>query len=145
MARRGKRKPEVICPYCQKPAVLVDSATVYGGRSYGPIWLCRPCGAWVGCHRHSREHWPLGRLANAELRELKKAAHAAFDPLWQAAMLHRGWPKQRARQEAYRWLASTLDIEGRLCHIGMFNAEQCREVVLVCQQCRRKEPNAQAP
>ena len=29
--------------------MLVDSAVIYG-RSYGPIYLCIICGAYVGCH-----------------------------------------------------------------------------------------------
>lgn len=41
----------VICPYCQSPARLADSAEIYG-RSYGPIYLCKPCDAygWL-CHK----------------------------------------------------------------------------------------------
>ena len=72
----------VTCPYCQKPAVLEDSAVVYRWRSYGMIWRCAPCDAYVGTHKNSRQHAPLGRLANKELREWKKAAHRAFDPVW---------------------------------------------------------------
>lgn len=37
----------VICPYCEKPAEFVDSSVIYG-RSYGMIYLCRKCGAYVG-------------------------------------------------------------------------------------------------
>lgn len=68
-----------ICPYCERPAeFLASSARVYHGRDYGPVWACLPCAAWVGCHKGTTQ--PLGRLANAELRKAKMAAHAAFDP-----------------------------------------------------------------
>ena len=55
----------IACDYCQASAELVDSKVIYG-RSYGLMWLCRPCGAWVGTHEGTEK--PLGRLANADLR-----------------------------------------------------------------------------
>ena len=72
---------EVYCDYCGRRAEFVDSKVVYG-RSYGMIYLCRchPGYAFVGVHKGTDR--PLGRLADMELRELKKQAHAAFDPLW---------------------------------------------------------------
>ena len=70
----------VICDYCGTPADFVDSSVVYHGHSFGMIYLCPRCGAYVGVHKGSDK--PLGRLANSELRNWKKAAHAAFDPLW---------------------------------------------------------------
>lgn len=69
------------CPYCDGMPVYVDSSLVYG-RSYGMIYLCHPCNAWVGVHKGTNK--PLGRLANAELREAKKAAHEAFDKIWKS-------------------------------------------------------------
>ena len=73
----------VICPYCRKPAKFMESsALIYHGRNYGPVYACMPCGAWVGCHPNTTR--PLGRLANAELREMKMKTHAAFDPIWTA-------------------------------------------------------------
>ena len=71
------------CPYCGSAVELKDSAVVYHGRSYGPIYLCSrwpECDAYVGVHKGTER--PLGRLANAELREWKKRAHAAIDDLW---------------------------------------------------------------
>ena len=127
----------VRCDYCGRQAVLVDSAEVYNGRSYGTIWLCRPCRAWVGVHKGDGKNVPLGRLANAELREAKKAAHAAFDPLWKKMMRVADIPKRRARGKAYRWLAGELEIDAEDCHIGMFDVEQCRRVVEVCEAATR--------
>lgn len=70
-----------MCPYCGNPSRLVDSIEVYGNRSYGMMYLCKcvPGWAYVGCHKGTTV--PLGRLADAELRAAKRAAHAAFDPL----------------------------------------------------------------
>ena len=79
-----KQKEPVICPYCNVPAKLVSSTIVYGDRDYGLIWLCSnfpKCDARVGVHKG--QEFPLGRLADKELRKWKMKAHAAFDPIWQ--------------------------------------------------------------
>lgn len=114
------------CPYCGKPAQLVDSAIVYGGRSYGLIWDCRPCDAYVGVHRGTQT--PLGRLANAELREWKKRAHAYFDQLWKSRKMSRG--------QAYSHSAKIMGIPKHEAHIGMFDVERCRKLVGLLQEAR---------
>ena len=119
------------CPYCGEEAVLKDSKVIYR-RSYGMAWICwnyPQCDAYVGCHKGTDK--PLGRLANKELREAKKAAHAAFDPLWLKAKDRRG-----ERHKAYAWLAESLGIERDDCHIGMFDVETCKRVVALCHQVR---------
>lgn len=120
------------CPYCGRAASLMrSSAALHNGRDYGPKWVClRPtCEAWVGCHPGT--DIPLGRLANAELREAKHAAHAAFDRLWQAKM-RQGFTRSRARAAGYRWLAGQLGLDRKQCHIGMFDVGLCRRVVEIC-------------
>lgn len=126
---------DVICPYCFKPAVLVDSAVVYGGRSFGLVWLCNPCQAWVGVHKGTNT--PKGRLANKELRQWKIRAHAAFDPMWEQKLTVERradpkYPKKKARGKAYAWLAKQLGIRFEDCHIGMFDVETCQRVVEIC-------------
>ena len=116
------------CPYCGAEARLADSAVVYHGTSYGPIWLCAnypSCDAYVGCHKGTTE--PLGRLADWELRKAKRAAHETFDKLW------KGKPKG-ARKKAYAWLAERMGLAIDDCHIGMFDVEQCQEVVRLCRE-----------
>lgn len=74
-----------MCPYCGAETEFVDSKEVYGtGMSYGMVYLCRPCAAYVGVHRGTNK--ALGRLANVELRRLKMEAHKVFDPLWERKM-----------------------------------------------------------
>jgi len=107
------------CPYCNNKAVLVDSKIVYA-RSYGNIWYCEPCKAWVGVHKNSNNK-PLGRLANAELREWRKKAHRAFDPLWKTG--------KYKRNEAYKMMTSKLNISVKDCHIGMFDIEMCKRLI----------------
>ena len=120
----AESRRSVICPYCNSEASLVTGREVYPGRRwlYGKrFYLCEPCDAYVGCHDGTTK--PLGRLANAELRAAKIAAHAAFDPLWKSGRM--------TRQEAYGWLAMQLKMERNHCHIGMFDVETCQLVVAI--------------
>lgn len=125
------------CRYCQTPAVL----TRYGDVDYpyfvdyGPIWVCAPCRAWVGCHPGTEK--ALGRLANAELRKAKQEAHAAFDRLWQRKIKKEQCSKSYARKAGYRWLSEQLGIPFKKTHIGYFDVEQCRRVVEVCTNFRK--------
>lgn len=110
-----------VCPYCNRPAVLRDSAVIYG-RSYGMAWICKgypACDAYVGVHRDSNA--PLGRLADRELRQWKKRAHAAFDPLWQSGDMK--------RKEAYAYLREIMGMTADEAHIGKFDVGQCKALV----------------
>ncbi|MFB6456540.1 zinc-finger-containing protein [Chitinophaga sp. Hz27] len=107
-----------ICPYCHSPTEYTDSIEIYG-RSYGMIYICRPCDAYCGVHKGTVK--ALGRLANKELRHWKKQAHTAFDQIWLS--------KRMKRNQAYRWLSDNLNIPTSSCHIGMFDVEQCKAVV----------------
>lgn len=124
-----KTKRQVNCDYCEKPARLMDSAPLYGGISYGMVWACFDCNAWVGCHKNSKDHAPLGRLANKELRRAKMEAHRALDPLWKSGGMR--------RKDAYQLVAEQMSIPAREMHIGMLDVNQCRRVVEVCLELRK--------
>ena len=113
---------DVLCPYCGRQAEYVDSKAVYG-RSYGMIYLCEDCDAYVGVHKGTDK--PLGRLADKELRYWKKAAHKAFDPLWKT--------RKMRRNQAYKWLAEQMGLPPKETHIGMFDVAKCKKVVKVCK------------
>ncbi len=119
---------EVCCDYCGRRAEYVDSSVIYG-KSYGMIYLCRPCRAYVGVHDGTNK--PLGRLADAELREWKKRAHAAFDPIWQYGRF------RRKRNAAYAWLAGKMGLAKEETHIGMFDVSQCKQVIQIMYDERR--------
>ena len=115
-----------ICPYCGRPAELVDGRKVYPHRKdlYRlKFWLCsighEP--AYVGCHKGGDGCRPLGRLADAELRAAKSRAHRAFDPLWRDGLF-------RSRAKAYLWLSHVLGIPASETHIGMMDVETCDRV-----------------
>lgn len=89
------------------------------------IYLCKPCDAYVGTHK-SQPDLALGRLANKELREAKKQAHLFFDRIWVEKYLD--------RKSAYEWLCKGMGLHRDLCHIGMFNVEQCNKVVSLSRE-----------
>lgn len=120
---------EVICSYCKEPAKLVSGKEIYPHRFdlvHKKFWQCKPCAAHVGCHppthhTQGRDDVPLGRLANAELRAAKQAAHNAFDIIWRERLV--------SRKSAYGLLAARLGIKNSACHIGMFDLDMCRRTV----------------
>lgn len=116
---------EVYCDYCGRQAEYVDSKAIYG-KSYGMIYICRRCNAYVGVHDGT--DIPLGRLADSQLRYWKKAAHSAFDPIWK-------YGRYRGRRDAaYRWLSRQMNLSPEETHIGMFTVEQCKEAVQICNE-----------
>ncbi len=117
-----------ICPYCGSPTEYVDSSVVYT-KSYGMIYLCSPCKAFVGVHKGTDK--ALGRLANEELREWKKKAHAVFDPIWEEAM-NRGASKFEARNNTYQWLSEAMGKKYQV-HIGQSDVEECKQIVELCE------------
>lgn len=120
----------ILCDYCGKPAHFVDSALVYNGNSYGMIWYCPDCQAWVGVHKGTNV--PLGRLANAELRHWKRGAHAAFDPLWRGK-------SSFTRRAAYAWLSEEMGLPPEKTHIGMFDIDQCKQCIEICSRRKKHE------
>ena len=119
------------CPYCHGPAQQASGLDIYPNRPdlhLHRFYRCKPCDAYVGCHRDGR---PLGSLANAELREARRAAHAAFDSLWKDGELSRSY--------AYDWLSGQLKIPRRACHIGMFDLGECNQVLIAVRGLRRNQ------
>lgn len=93
---------KIVCPYCSAVARFTDSAAIYG-KSYGMVYLCSnypKCDAFVGVHKGTDK--PLGRMANPELREWKKKAHASFDALWKHGRF--------TRHKAYRILSDMMGL-----------------------------------
>ena len=119
-----------ICPYCTEPAELVDSSVIYG-KSYGMMYLCKDCDAYVGCHKGGAR--ALGTLANPHLRSLRKKCHHLFDPIWEMLVFDHGLSKPKARAIAYEWLGGMMYIDANDCHIGMFDADSAMEAIELCQ------------
>lgn len=124
-----------ICPYCGSQTQLIDSKEIYG-RSYGLMYICRPCDAYVGTHRGTDK--ALGRLANRELRQAKKRAHYYFDQIAMTDLINKVWkeyiPGISNRNKAYKWLSMKTGISPELCHIGMMDVKQCEKVIRICKE-----------
>ena len=104
-----------ICDYCGSPVIFTSNAEVYGREfGNGKCYKCTGCDSFVGTHNGTEI--PLGRLANKELRELKKKCHALFDPVWKNS-------KNIKRDKAYGRLANILNISADACHFGWFDKE----------------------
>ena len=130
------------CPYCNGKSEYVDSSEVYS-KSYGMIYLCRKCMAWVGTHKGTEQS--LGRLADKLLREAKKKAHYYFDQLWNEKL--RIWMKKKdnhskkeisamrriVRNQAYNRLSQKMELPSEHTHIGMFNVARCVQVIKICK------------
>ena len=108
-----------VCPYCGRETELIDSSEIYHGMSYGWLYICRPCNAYVGCYKGTKR--ALGRLANAELRQLKHDAHEAFDQLWKQGFM--------SRPQSYSWLSQQMGTDTEHTHIGMYDEKQCKKVI----------------
>src|SRR5690606_15084127 len=114
----------LICPYCGGKSEHADSAIVYGF-SAGMIYVCRPCGAWVGTFK-GFPSVAIGRLANRELRETRRRAYEHFECLYKRGHM----PKS----QAYQWLAKQLRIPAKECHLGWFDLKQCQKVIEVSKK-----------
>ena len=113
----------MICPYCNKPAKYGPNEEFYGkryGRSY-MCYYCKDCDAYVGTHNNTER--ALGTMANQELRNWRRKAHAMFDPFWQEFGLD--------RNEAYGLLQTKF---GHRIHIGEADIETCQQIVKFCEE-----------
>lgn len=127
-----------LCGECGKTAELVQSDVIYPHRPdlHGrPMWRCA-CGAYVGCHKGTQR--ALGLPAGKATRDARQAAHAAFDPLWQAKMIRDKMPKAKARGAGYLWLVNELDLDPLDCHIAIMDAATAMRVVELCKRSRRR-------
>lgn len=124
---------DVTCPYCGRLAGLVDATDVYSRPTSGKVWACFECRAWVGVHKNSKNHAPLGTLANAETRYARAMAHKWFDPIWKG-LVGADCSKNQARTKVYTWLAGHLGIAVKQCHIGLFDLPTCVKVVEICSR-----------
>jgi hypothetical protein len=98
------------CPAHHAP--LVTTATRFGARLACPVVGCTVA-CWDG---------PTSSPADAETRALRSACHAAFDPLWQTGVFP-------SRNAAYDWLARVMFLDRDETHVGLFDADQCREML----------------
>ena len=106
------------CPYCNKEAEWTANKVIYGknyGKSY-MCWYCKNCDAYVGCHENTKV--PLGSMANKELRDWRKKAHAIIDPLWKSGKMK--------RKEVYAKLKEQFGFE---VHVAKSDIDMCKRII----------------
>lgn len=139
----------LVCDDCGNIAQLAqtgDPAYPYL-EDHGPVWIYVPCQAWIGVRPRSRQHAPLGRLANAELRDAKKRLHDALEPLVAAKMRRDGVNPFEARGKAIKWLATTLNFTLSTPSIHALTREQCEQAIRYVAdfQAARQQSSEHAP
>lgn len=77
-----------------------------------------------------RDGTPFSLERRDAVRKARHAAHGLFDRLWNPD----GGKRLMTRSAAYKWLRKQLRIPRETCHIGMFEVEQCEQVVKVCKE-----------
>lgn len=135
MARvTGPVKPApTTCHYCEGVVSIVPNSEIYG-REYGDwpwAYLCEKCRAYVGMHPFT--NIPLGTLADAPTREMRKLVKEFFNPRWERAK-----DRRKARTEAYSWLAEQLGIPIAECHIGWFDTSVCKKAITILKESIKK-------
>ena len=131
VGRPVKALPQPLCDYCGAKAVLArfsDEAYPYRD-DHGPLWVCTPCEAWIGVPARSTRNVPLGRLANAALRDAKSRLHDALEPLVAAKVRRDGVNAFEARGRAMRWLAGELGFDLANPSIHHLTLEQCEAAI----------------
>jgi len=99
----------VRCPIHDVPLKVVK--TRYGLRHNCTVEFCSVA-MWDGS---------TSTPATKEVRDARKRAHAAFDPLWKDGDISRG--------TLYKQLASFMGLTNDRCHIGYFDEAQCDRVI----------------
>jgi len=98
----------MFCPECGKIAVSVE--TKYGLKNH-----CKKCDLWSWGNNSP--------LVNAKTHRARIDAHYAFDKIWQSRFM--------TRSMAYEWLAKSLGISSKECHMKKMNFEMANKVILV--------------
>jgi hypothetical protein len=150
VGRPIKALPQPVCDYCGARAIVAragDEAYPYRD-DHGAVWICPPCGAWIGIHARSTRNVPLGRLANAELREAKSRLHDALEPLVAGKIRRDRVNAFEARAKAIRWVASELRFDPLPATIHALSLDQCEQALRYVETFlarRRAVPDANQP
>lgn len=106
----------LVCPDCGEPMVLRPAG------SARPRYQCVDYPICRATHSATDEGYPAGIPGDRETRRLRVRAHDVFDELWKDGPL--------SRRAAYAYLRELMGgIPEHEGHIGMFDAEQCRELI----------------
>lgn len=100
----------MICPVCGDQVRPVTTR-------YGLRHAC--CGLWS---------WGGAPLVDRDTHDARKAAHAAFDPIWKSGHM--------SRSQAYAELARRMGLHPKDCHMKLMDAATARRAVEVAMGMR---------
>lgn len=103
--QKVKTKP---CQGVRVQCLCGEQAELIGTR-HGHIYSCLSCDRRVKAH--AGDKWPMGEMADQDVRFLRSECHRLF------TQLQEKWQLQTARQ-AYRKLADEIDCPTYVCHFG---------------------------
>jgi hypothetical protein len=139
--------PQPCCDYCGERARLLhagDDGYPYL-ENHGPLWVCLGCQAWIGVRPRSKQNPPLGRLADAALRDAKSRLHDALEPLVAAKMRRDGVNPFEARGKAMKWVIATAGLEASSPSIHVLSLEQCEQAIRCIDDFRAARAAKQHP
>lgn len=116
-----------LCPYCNCHSILRPAVYIYPTRPDidKTMWVCKnypDCDAYVGTHAFGAwQNFPLGRLADRELRDLKKKCHILLDHKWKAHKV--------PRTDMYLWVQRIMGLSEPQAHIGELDSNQCYKLM----------------
>jgi hypothetical protein len=127
------------CTYCNCETQLVSGETVYPHLAHAnprpkfiskSYFMCiRNLDHYVGTYKDDKTS--LGRVADKNLRILKKQGHDLFDPLWRSEKYFKN------QNEAYLWLSEKMKLPMKFTHFGMFTNDQCNLAIQFCKDLKR--------
>ena len=125
--KRNKRKGfdagSMRCPYCGGSVIFRSADGIYiDNRENAMLYVCSHyprCGAYVRTHKGT--NIPVGTLADAKLRQLRKTAHQYFDKLHMSGLM--------SKNDAYKWLADVISAPLSEAHIGYLGEYYCNQVI----------------
>ncbi|CAB3755764.1 zinc-finger-containing protein [Paraburkholderia solisilvae] len=131
VGRPIKAVPQPVCDYCGERAQLASFGDeIYPYRDdHNAVWICTSCEAWIGVRPRSRHNAPLGRLADATLRDAKSRLHDALEPLAEAKVRRDGVSIFEARAKAVRWVATALGFAPMPPSLHSFSLDQCNQAL----------------
>ena len=87
------KQKQIKCPYCHAHASLRPASLVYGATPQAKGKYLYVCDRWPVCNAyvsaHERTLFPMGTLANGDLRHKRILAHRALKKLQQDCQLEK--------------------------------------------------------
>ena len=120
---------KIFCNECNKEvdANLVTGDNVYPHRQdlYNlHFWVCPNCSAFVGTHKNSPDHKPLGTLAGPNLRKWRNWVHFNIDSYWRTGIT--------TRKNMYKQLSKKFD--GEFHTAKLKTKQECEQAVSYAEE-----------